>query len=93
MAEISKNLSLKLDKLQLVEHKDKELGYLIHPVGFKKQKVFILLVKDKWRFMMEIIEKGRVKAVYFLILIMDNQHNKILKKLFKIRFQEQPQDK
>jgi hypothetical protein len=40
--------------------------------------------------MMEIIEKGRVKAVYFLILIMDNQHNKILKKLFKIRFQEQP---
>ena len=89
MAEISKNLSLKLDKLWLVEHKDKELGYLIHPVGFKKQKVLILLVKDKWRFMMEIIEKGRVKAVYFLILIMDNQHNKILKKLFKIRFQEQ----
>ena len=36
MAEIIKKFSLKLDKLWVVEHKDKELGYLIHQEGYNK---------------------------------------------------------
>ena len=89
MAEITKKFSQKLDKLLLVGLKDKELSYLIHQEGFNELMVFILLVKDRWKSMMEIIKKGRVKGVYFHILIMDYQLNKILSKFCKIKFTEQ----